>query len=81
MIDYEKFVDSVSLHRKTIKRAALEVKDSADQIKQWNNWPTESDKEEVVANFMITYRHLEDAAMRLGKVIQAYDGGISIYDK
>jgi hypothetical protein len=27
------------------------------------------------------YRHLEDAAMRLGKVIQAKDGGKSIYDK
>lgn len=25
--------------------------------------------------------HLEDAAMRLGKAIQAYDGGTSAYDK
>ena len=36
---------------------------------------------EVIANCMIAYRHLEDASMRLGKAIQAIDGGISVYDK
>jgi hypothetical protein len=36
---------------------------------------------EVHANITLAYRHLEDAAMRLGKAIQARDGGVSIYDK
>ena len=36
---------------------------------------------EMLANIMLAYRHLEDARMRLGKVIQAYDGGVSCYDK
>jgi hypothetical protein len=36
---------------------------------------------EAVANLMLAYRHLEDASMRLGKVIQAIDGGASVYDK
>ena len=36
---------------------------------------------EVHSNVMIAYRHLEDASMRLGKAIQALDGGISVYDK
>lgn len=36
---------------------------------------------EVIANTMIAYRHLEDASMRLGKVLQALDGGVSVYDK
>jgi len=36
---------------------------------------------EAVANVMLTYRHLEDASMRLGKVLQALDGGVSVYDK
>lgn len=36
---------------------------------------------EAIANIMLAYRHLEDARMRLGKVIQAVDGGVSIYDK
>ena len=37
------------------------------------------DHGEMTANIMLAYRHLEDAAMRLGKAIQAFDGGKSIY--
>jgi hypothetical protein len=36
---------------------------------------------EAIANSVLAYRHLEDASMRLGKAIQALDGGVSIYDK
>lgn len=36
---------------------------------------------EAGANAMLAYRHLEDASMRLGKSIQAIDGGVSVYDK
>lgn len=36
---------------------------------------------EAVANVTLAYRHLEDASMRLGKAIQALDGGVSVYDK
>jgi hypothetical protein len=36
---------------------------------------------EMHANFMLAYRHLEDARMRLGKVLQAMTGGKSIFDK
>jgi len=36
--------------------------------------------DEMRANIMLSYRYLEDAGMRLGKMIQAFDGGISIYD-
>jgi exonuclease VII small subunit len=39
------------------------------------------DFEEMHANITLAYRHLEDAAMRLGKAIQAFDGGVSVYDK
>ena len=38
-----------------------------------------ADRGEMIANVMLAYRHLEDARMRLGKVIQAYDGGVSVY--
>lgn len=38
------------------------------------------DRGEMKANIMLAYRHLEDARMRLGKAIQAYDGGVSAYD-
>jgi len=33
------------------------------------------------ANITLVFRHLEDARMRLGKVMQAYQGGVSILDK
>lgn len=36
---------------------------------------------EARANLTLAYRHLEDARMRLGKAIQAIDGGVSCYDK
>jgi hypothetical protein len=36
---------------------------------------------EALANATLAYRHLEDASMRLGKAIQALDGGVSVYDK
>lgn len=36
---------------------------------------------EQMANMTLAYRHLEDASMRLGKAIQALDGGVSVYDK
>lgn len=35
---------------------------------------------EGVANIKLAHRHLEDARMRMGKVIQALEGGISILD-
>ena len=33
------------------------------------------------ANITLAFRHLEDARMRLGKVMQACQGGTSILDK
>ena len=35
----------------------------------------------MLANITLAFRHLEDARMRIGKVMQAYQGGISILDK
>ena len=39
------------------------------------------DEGEMKANLTLTYRHLEEAAMRFGKALQAKNGGVSIYDK
>ena len=36
---------------------------------------------EMQANIMLTYRHLEDARMRVGKILQAAGDGVSILDK
>lgn len=40
-----------------------------------------ADPGEMHANITLAYRHLEDARMRLGKVLQAQDGGVSAFDK
>lgn len=36
---------------------------------------------EMKANIILAYRHLEDARMRIGKVLQAAGDGVSILDK
>jgi hypothetical protein len=36
---------------------------------------------EMKANVMLAFRHLEDTRMRLGKVIQAAEDGVSVYDR
>lgn len=35
------------------------------------------DRGEVIANLTLAYRHIEDARMRLGKVYQARNNGVS----
>lgn len=39
------------------------------------------DKGECIAQAMLALRHIEDARMRVGKVIQYATGGVSSYDK
>ena len=39
------------------------------------------DKGECIANSILAIRHLEDARMRLGKVIQYAETGVSNFDK
>lgn len=41
----------------------------------------QGDHGERMANIMLSYRHLEDARMRIGKILQAVGDGISILDK
>jgi hypothetical protein len=60
--------------RRQIKPVAEALMDSVA------NTPDGSVPSEVIANTMLAYRHLEDASMRIGKAMQAIDGGISVYD-
>lgn len=74
------FEISINNIRKAIKELAKDVLLSKVIIVQTPQNDNEN-REEVVANLMLCYRHLEDASMRLGKVLQARDGGVSVYDK
>lgn len=74
------FEDEVNNIRKQIKDLASNL----DNLKKEHSQCESTVKEnvgEVMANLTLSYRHLEDASMRLGKVLQAYDGGVSVYDK
>jgi len=67
--------------RVQIKEIAGYVQDVKNNLV---NPPVGSTREsfgEVMANLTLSYRHLEDASMRIGKVKQALNDGISVYDK
>ncbi len=72
--------EKITKLRKEIKGLASEVLLLKDESKNIVNHKV-ADTGEMIANVMLSYRHLEDAGMRLGKVIQAYDGRVSVYDK
>lgn len=66
--------------RLRIKEVATHLKNQVEETKE-AGYGEIPDRGEMIANLMLTYRHLEDANMRLGKAIQAFDGGTSVYDK
>lgn len=60
-----------------------EIKAIAEKLWDLRNGATAPDAvvaTETIANATLAYRHLEDASMRLGKCIQALNGGVSVYD-
>lgn len=74
----ETIVKSIEENRLSIKSVAehlflfiRDLKSTGGSVDQ------KSDNSEMFANLMLAYRHLEDASMRLGKAIQATDGGTS----
>lgn len=67
--------------REEIKKLAERLKLVNDEIKRWEATAPWQDKGEMIANWILSYRHLEDASMRLWKVIQAYDWWVSIYSQ
>lgn len=73
-------VDHADQLRVIWKEFALKIKVFSNFIKETEHLSSEDVGEEI-ANAMLAYRHAEDAVMRLGKVIQAYNGWESIYDK
>lgn len=65
-------VDSINMVREGIREADIQTmalkENEALKIKPLD------DHGEIVANIILAHRHLEDARMRLGKAIQAYEG-------
>lgn len=63
------------------------IKDMAQDLNKTKDSKSKSEVDgtenigEIMANLTLAYRHLEDASMRIGKVLQHRNGGVSIYDK
>lgn len=80
--NYMSIKEEINALRKEISRIGIEVKEVKDTHSDFEITDNSKfDKEEVKANLTLAYRHLENARMRLGKAIQASEGGESIYDK
>lgn len=65
--------------RRAIKEIAAKVNALRDIPRA--QFPSYGGAPEAGANITLAFRHLEDASMRLGKALQALDGGVSVYDK
>ncbi len=77
-------IEMVQHYREQIKIGGKDVKALMNHVQFTNGTlPTDpvADVGEMKANIMLAYRAMEDARMRLGKVIEAHEGGVSIYDK
>lgn len=75
-------VDHFNHYRKDIKAIAGGVKWLKGELAAGKYSMVDgADRGEAIANLMLAYRHLEDASQRLGKAIQAADGGASVYDR
>jgi len=78
----EETLESVSnYYRSELKKIEdhMRLQMNADFFK--NEQAFNNQHSEVKANIMLVVRHLEDARMRLGKVLQYAKDGISILDK
>jgi outer membrane receptor for Fe3+-dicitrate len=78
--EHQTFGDEGHELRKEIKRIAERVR--MYSLRASNEvFHGTSNIGEMIANAKLSYRHLEDAAMRIGKALQAYQGVVSILDK
>jgi len=74
------FDEDINNLRKKLKDLGAEV-NFAKEFKQKAETDGIENIGEIMANLTLSYRHIEDASMRLGKVLQHLNGGVSIYDK
>ena len=81
MIMIEKLKSICDGLREKIKETGEHTKGMIDHgvFHQEQRYPNQH--AEMKANIMLAYRHLEDARMRIGKILQAAGDGVSVFDK
>ena len=67
--------------RTALRGIADEIKALMGHAIFMSSGDSNADFGEMKANIMLAYRHVEDARMRLGKAVQAFDGGTSCYPR
>ena len=77
--------DSIEFICDELRKGIKELEDTVRALKEDERFKEEQkylgQHNEMIANIMLSVRHLEDARMRIGKVLQYADDGISILDK
>lgn len=77
--DWPRFDEECYALRSRLKDIAMEIS-RLNLSPEMSRLPKASDLNEMMANAVLAYRHLEDAIMRLGKAIQAY-GAVMNYER
>lgn len=75
------YVERCYVLREALKPVGEEIKAMMKHPAANPTGDTDRDIGEMKANIMLAYRHIEDARMRLGKAVQAADGGTSCYQR
>lgn len=70
------FTGEMSAQRETLKLLVGKATQAIEAVKAADEQSGQN-KGEMIANMIIAMRHMEDAAMRFGKAIQAASGGVS----
>ena len=76
-MDTDTFKNTMTGFRDGIKTMVGEAVDVKNLIAKEQGEFVGQNKGEMIANITLAYRHLEDAAMRFGKAVQAAAGGES----
>lgn len=71
--------DMMTSFRSDLKALATDIVNAKAAIKD-SPVSENEDRGEELANLTLAYRHVEDATMRLGKVIDAITGGLAIQE-
>jgi hypothetical protein len=64
-----------------LRAELLGIETQVRAVKLHSDLATAHDKGECIAQSMLAVRHIEDARMRLGKVLQHARDGVSIFDQ
>ena len=75
------FIDDCQQMRAELKGSGIKIKKMMNHPAFDEELPEGAEYGEMKANLVIAYRSTEDAIMRMGKAIQAFDGGVSCYKK